>query len=143
MTLLRFDPFRSFEQTTRKMNQLLNDLEKGVNFEYGTYKPIVDISEDSKAVYVYAELPGIDKNDIKVSVNEENILSIKGEKKLNRAENVTVHKNEIIKGKFERKFILPDNLNTEDISAKFENGLLELKINKIEPPKPKEIEIQI
>lgn len=143
MTLLRFDPFRSFEQTTRKMNQLLNELEKGVNFEYGTYKPIVDISEDSKAVYVYAELPGIDKNDIKVSVNEENILSIKGEKKLNRAENVTVHKNEIIKGKFERKFILPDNLNTEDISAKFENGLLELKINKIEPPKPKEIEIQI
>lgn len=143
MTLLRFDPFRSFEHTTRKMNKMLNELEKGVNIEYGAYKPVVDISEDSKAVYVYAELPGIDKNELKVSVNEENILSIKGEKKLNKAENLTFHRNEIIKGKFERKFILPDNLNTEAILAKYENGLLELTINKIEPPKPKEIEVQL
>ena len=141
MTLLRFDPFRSFEHTTKKMAQMMNDLEKGVNFDYGSFKPRVDISEDSKAVYVQAELPGLVKDDVKVSVNEDNILIIKGEKKGKEDQKLTIHRAETYKGEFERRFILPENLNTDEIKAKYENGLLELTIAKIEPPKPKDVEI--
>lgn len=143
MTLLRFDPFRSFGHTTRRMSQIMNDLEKGVNFDYGTFKPRVDIAEDSNNVYVYAELAGLTKDQIKVLVDEDNALVIKGEKKVIRNENVTVHKSEVCFGEFERRFILPDNLNKEAIKAKYENGLLELTIAKIEPPKPKEIEVNL
>jgi len=143
MTLLRFDPFRSFEHTTKKMMQMVNDLEKGVNFDYGSFKPRVDISEDSKAVYVQAELPGLTKDDVKVSVNEENILIIKGVKKGIDNDKLTYHRAETYRGEFERRFILPEHLNTENIKAKYENGLLELTIAKIEPPKPKEVEINL
>jgi len=121
----------------------MNDLEKGVNFDYGSFKPRVDISEDSKYVYVYAELAGLSKDQIKVLVDEDNLLVIKGEKKAARPENVTLHKSEVCFGTFERKFILPDNLDKESIKAKYDNGLLELTIEKIEPPKPKEIEVSL
>ena len=143
MTLLRFDPFRSFEHTTRKMSQIMNDLEKGVNFDIGSFKPRVNISEDSMNVYVHAELAGVPKDQIKVLVDEDNILVIKGEKKTSHTDNVTIHKNEVAYGEFERRFILPENLNKENIKAKYENGLLELTIEKIEPPKPQETEIKL
>lgn len=143
MTLLRFDPFRSFEHTARRMSQVMNDLEKGVNFDYGSFKPRVDIAEDSAKVYVYAELAGLSKDQIKILVDEDNVLVIKGEKKPNRAETATIHKSEVFYGNFERRFILPENLNKESIKAKYENGLLELTIDKVEPPKPKEIEVSL
>jgi HSP20 family protein len=143
MSMLRIDPFRSFERPWQKMTQILNDVEKGINFEYGSFKPRVDIAEDNNNIYVYAELPGISREQVKVSVNEDNILIIKGEKKTVHMENHSLHRVERTFGEFERSFILPDNLKTDQINAKFEDGLLEIAIPKIEPPKPKEIEITL
>jgi HSP20 family protein len=143
MSVLRIDPFRSFERSRQKMASIMSDLEKGINFEYGDIKPRVDIAEDNRSIFVYVELPGIQKEQVKISINEENMLTIKGIKNNVHTENQTIHRNERQYGEFERSFILPDNLKTENISAKFENGLLEISIEKQDPPKPKEVEISI
>lgn len=141
--LLRVDPFRSFGNTTRKMFQMMDEFDKSVNFDIGSFKPRVDISEDSGNLYVVAELPGVAKEDVKISINEENILVIKGEKKESIGENNTSHRNERALGVFERRFILPDNLAHDKVEAVYDNGLLRLTIAKVEPPKPKEVEISI
>ena len=143
MSVLRIDPFRSFERSRQKMASIMSDLEKGINFEYGDIKPRVDIAEDNSNIFVYVELPGIQKEHVKISINEENMLTIKGIKNNVHTENQTIHRNERQYGEFERSFILPDNLKTDNISAKCDNGLLEISIEKLDPPKPKEVEISI
>lgn len=143
MTLLRFDPMRSFEGTMKKMQEIAKDFEHGVSFETGSFKPRVDISEDSKNVFVFAEMPGMSREEIKVNISDDNVLVIKGEKKSVHQENTTLHRTERVYGSFERSFILPDNLDVEKITAKYDNGTLELTIPKKEPVKPKEVEVQI
>lgn len=143
MTLLRFDPFRSFESSTRKMMNLFDELNRGITFEAGNFKPRVDITEDSANIYLVAEMPGVSKESLKVSVNEDNELILKGTKTRSDSENQTYHRNERFFGDFERTFVLPDNLATDKISAKFENGVLELSIPKVEPEKPKEVNVEI
>ena len=142
MTLVRFDPFRSFDQTAKRMLQMMEDLEKGIQFDTGGFAPVVHISEDSKAVYIQVELPGIKKDDVKVNVDEENVLVIKGEKKPVEKENATLHLTESSYGQFERRFILPEDIDKEKIEAKYENGLLEITIMKQPKPEPKEVEIK-
>ena len=144
MTLVRFEPFRGFEKFGRKMNDLVSDIEKGVSFEMGGFNPRVDITEDDNHLFVHAELPGMSKDNVKVSIAEDRILTLKGEKsRSNRTEDSNLVRNERIYGSFSRSFMLPENVDIEKVEAKFDNGVLELLLNKIEPPKPKEIEVTI
>jgi HSP20 family protein len=83
------------------------------------------------------------KEDVKITINEENMLIIKGEKKSSIGVSSTSHRTERIFGSFERTFVLPENIATDNVQAKFENGLLELTIAKVEPPKPKEMVVTI
>ncbi len=106
--------------------------------------PKVDIVEDKKDYKLHADLPGLEKKDIKITV-ENGVLSLSGEKKLNKKEN---EKNkyyyyERSYGTFHRNFALPDNVDDKNISANFQNGVLELVIKKTEKAKPKEIEIKV
>jgi HSP20 family protein len=144
MAIVRFDPFRGFEKMTRKMSDIMSDLEKGVNFEVGAFLPRVDITEGDANIFVHAELPGIPKENVKVSVNEERMLTIKGEKTADESmKDRTMVRTERTYGQFTRNFILPEYIDINSISAKFENGVLELKLNKIEPPKPKSFDVEI
>jgi len=141
---MRIDPFRGFEKMTRKMNDLVNDLSTGVNFEMGSFKPRVDIMQDDKNVYVHAELAGVKKENLKVKVNEDNLLTISGEKPYDsKSESETTIRTERFFGNFTRSFVLPDNLDKDSISASYEDGVLKLVIRKIEPQAPKEIDINI
>jgi HSP20 family protein len=145
MAIIRFDPFRGWERVSRRMNELVSEFEKGpMSFEMGSFNPKVDIIEDENKVFVHAELPGVDKENVKVSVNEDRMLTIKGEKKQeNKMEGKSWHRTERSYGNFTRTFVLPENLDIENIAAKYENGVLELTLNKLEPPKPKEVEVNI
>lgn len=144
MTIMRYDPFRSFESMARRMNELIKTITPDIHVEGGSFKPRVDIYADDKNVYVQAELPGVDKDKVKVTVNDDNVLTISGEKVFEKKnENETTLRSERSYGNFIRSFILPDNLDKESISAKYENGVLNLSIPKIEPPAPKEIEIKV
>jgi len=110
----------------------------------GGFSPRVDITEDDKNLFVHAEIAGMGKSDVKVSVNEDRMLTLKGEKKKSeRKEDVNFLRNERVFGEFERSFMLPDNVDVEKIQAKYDSGILELVIPKMEPPKPKEINVEI
>lgn len=149
MANVRFDPFRGFEGLARKMNNLVSDMDKGFNVEYGNFAPRIDIHEDEKSLYLYAEMPGLKKQDIKVTVNDENVLIIKGKKDQpeyhteKEGEEKVLIRAERRFGEFTRSFMLPDNIDTESIEAKFEDGVLNVQFAKKEPEKPKEKEITI
>lgn len=154
MTMIKFDPFRGFDALTKKMNTLVNDLDKGFNFEMGNFSPRVDIIEDDKQLNFNFELAGVKKEDVKVTINDENVLIVKGQKyRENIDESVNENESEnspkyFIKvernfGEFTRSFVLPDNVNKESISAKYENGILHLTFEKKEIEKPKVVEVEI
>jgi HSP20 family protein len=144
MAFVRIDPAGKFEKMSRRLNEFMSDFEKGVSFEIGGFTPRVDITEDDSNVFVHAELPGMDKDDIKISVNEENVLTIKGEKKKDSdSDKKSYIRSERVFGNFSRNFMLPDYINVDNISAKFTNGILELALPKKEPEKPKEVNIEI
>ena len=147
MAVLRFDPFRGFENLSNKVGSMINEAEMGVRFEYGNFKPRVDILEDSEKIYVFAELAGVKKIDVKVTINEENMLIIKGDKRvvidadsLNKESHI---RRERTFGSFSRSFMLPENIKEDSISAKFENGILEVVLEKVEPKETKEYKVEI
>jgi HSP20 family protein len=144
MTLVRLEPFRGFEQIAKKFNNFASDIEKGISFEMGGFSPRIDITEDDKNLFIHAEIPGMVKEEVKISVNEERTLKMSGiKKKLADNEGKSFLRNERVYGEFERSLMLPDNLDIENINAKYDNGVLELTIPKVEPPKPKEIVVEI
>lgn len=106
-------------------------------------KPRIDISETAEDFSVVAELAGIPKENINISVDNENILTIKGERNFENGEETQILRNEITKGNFERKFELPEEIERDQIKAKFDNGLVMISIPKKEPVKPKEIELEL
>jgi HSP20 family protein len=107
------------------------------------FSPSVDISESADSVSLTFELPGMDKKDIKVMV-ENNVLTVSGKReshRQNKDESYLV--SEINSGEFSRSFTLPDYLDTEKIKADYKNGMLTIKLDRLEEKKPKEIEIKI
>jgi HSP20 family protein len=89
------------------------------------------------------ELPGMDKKDIKVQV-KDSVLTVSGKRELKSEtkEGNTV-RSEIWSGSFSRSFTLPDSINPEKIAADYKNGLLEIRMDKLEEVKPKEIEVRV
>ncbi len=146
MTLVRFEPFRTFESMLRRFDELFDDLLRSTptRFELGSFSPRVDISEDEHNVYIQAELPGVNKEDVKVTISEDRVLTIRGEKKQERkVEERNFLRVERTFGSFSRSFMLPENVKVDDIDAKFENGVLTITIPKVEPSKPKEVEVKV
>jgi len=144
MTLVKFDPYRGFEGISKRINKFVNEFDKGFQIETGGYNPRVDITEDEKNLFVHAELPGMSKESVNIAVSEDKMLTIKGEKKKESLEeNTNYIRSERKFGSFSRSFLLPEFVDLEKVEAKFENGVLEIILEKKEPEKPKEIEIAI
>ena len=144
MNLAIWDPFREMEALVDRYNRsarkpLLKFDDK--SFEIGDWMPVVDISETEDAFVVKAELPGVDKDDVKVKV-ENGILTIRGEKKA-ELEDKKNHRVECTYGSFVRSFTLPQTIKSDSINAEYKNGILNLTIPKSEEVKPKEIEVKI
>jgi HSP20 family protein len=160
MALVRFDPFRGFESAIRRMSDFFEDAEKGqFSLEYGNFSPRIDIIEDKDVLTLYAEMPGIKKDNVNVKINDENILTITGEKhaykfdsdeaddKKGEEKEAKVQKSFIKSersfGSFVRRIMLPENIDADSINAKFADGVLEITLTKKEPEKPKEKAITI
>ncbi|MCX7908948.1 MAG: Hsp20/alpha crystallin family protein [Ignavibacteria bacterium] len=146
MAIVRFDPFRGFETLARRMNQIFEEFERGITVSTSDFSPKVDISEDEKNLYITVEVPGVNKEDIKVTINDDNVIVIKGEKK--REFKTEDKERNFIRversyGSFQRSFMLPDNVKKDNVNAKFENGVLTITLEKVEPEPPKQIEIPI
>jgi HSP20 family protein len=105
------------------------------------FRPAVDIYEDEKAIYLKAELPGINPEEIKVNV-EKNVLTLEGERKFEKEEKKEgYHRVERSYGSFHRSFSLPDNVSADDIDAKYKDGVLTLTLPKTRESAAKEIKV--
>jgi len=103
--------------------------------------PPCDILEDDRAIRLQLELPGVQPEDIRLSI-EGNVLSVRGEKRQEAEErNERVHRYERSYGMFERTFTLPSSVDTGAIDANVENGILTVTLPKTERAKPREIRL--
>lgn len=131
MLLTRFDPFRDFVQ----MQKVFNDYNKTINTQDATisaFAPQVNTREGEYAYHIDVDLPGVKKEDINIDIHD-GVLTISGER--NHKEEVKeedYYKVETSFGKFQRTFTLPENIDMENISAKNEDGVLEVIIPKQE-----------
>ena len=107
----------------------------------GDISPSVDIYEEGNDLVLKAELPGIDKKDLNVTISE-NRITISGEKKQEeKVEKKDYHWIERSYGSFTRNFRLPDNVNGEEAKATFKEGILEVRVPKTEEAKQKKITV--
>ena len=106
-----------------------------------TLVPHTDMYEEKDQIVVKTELPGIDKKDMEVTLQGD-VLTIKAESKAEVTEDATHHTRERYYGKYVRSMSLPSHVNRDKISATFDNGVLELRIPKVEEAKPKGIEVK-
>ena len=148
MLLTRFDPLREINELRRGfeyLNTVMNSLdEQSVESGISAFTPTVNSRETSDAYYIEIDLPGVKKEDIEIDV-KDNVLTVSGERKVkDEMKEENYYKIESRYGKFVRSFTLPKNANIDKISANSENGVLEIKIPKLEAVKkePKKIEIK-
>lgn len=142
MNLIKYDPFRELRGLHDEMNRLFSPAlpERG-EFVKGAWSPSVDIFEDQDRLIVEAELPGMNRDDFEVSV-ENNVLTLKGERKFEKkTEGDNYHRVERSYGSFTRQFTLPQTVTPDGATADFENGVLCVALPKREDTKARKIEI--
>jgi len=105
--------------------------------------PMVDIAEDDKEYLIKAEIPEVDKKDVKVTV-QDGVLTIQGERKQEKEEkDKRFHRVERSYGTFVRTFSLPEDVAEDRMKAEFKDGVLLIHLPKTEKPKPKAVEIKV
>lgn len=104
--------------------------------------PAVDVIEDSTGITLYADLPGLGKEDLHMQV-EADTLTISGELKLNIPEKMEASHVEVRVPRFKRMFTLSKELDSEKITAEYKQGVLKLRIPKLEHVQPRKIPITV
>jgi len=141
-----WSPFRDLVNMQREVGRLFDglfsDFDGGGNY-MTSWSPRVNVMENSDAYVVQAELPGINKNDVKITMRDD-VLTIKGEKKHEKEEkDHNYHRVERSYGSFERSFSLPAGVKSDKIDAAYKDGVLTVTLPKAEEAKPKEIEVKV
>jgi len=142
--LTRWDPFRDVVALQNRMNRLFEEQYGGrEELTTGAFVPPVDIYEDEHGITLKLEVPGVDQKDLDIKV-ENNVLSVSGERKLEKEEKEeNFHRVERRYGSFTRSFTLPNTVNTEDVQADYDNGVLKIRLAKRAEAKPKQIKVNI
>lgn len=144
MNLSVWDPFREMENLLeRYKSSPRKSIAKSDDktFEVGDWMPVADIDETKDNFVVKVELPGVDKEDVRVNI-ENGVLTIRGEKQV-ETEDKKRHRVECSYGSFIRSFTLPQSVKADEIEAEYKNGILNLTIPKSEEAKPKQIDVKI
>lgn len=147
MNLIRWEPFKDTEAFFREFGAPMLSRWPRLFSENGgpavEWAPAADISETDKEYLVKAELPGVKREDVKVSI-EDGVLTIKGERKQEKEEkSEKTHRVERFYGSFCRSFTLPDNADAQSIRAEDKDGVLSVHIPKHKTEKAKTVQIKI
>jgi HSP20 family protein len=145
VTLVRFNPFvDEFQNLQDRFHRMFQDspLSRLTGEETMTsWTPLCDIYEEGDNIVVKTELPGVDRNDIDVQV-ENNILTLRGERKREKeVKSENLFRTERFYGSFARSFTLPVSVDTEKIRAEYREGVLEVTLPKVEEAKPRKIQV--
>ena len=146
MSLVKWNPRRNlvsgFNEWDRFLSDFFGDMDIPAQLP-SSWSPSVDIQETNDKYLVTADLPGLSRKDINISIKED-ILTISGERKYEtKDEKKNYYRMERGFGRFNRSFRLPDEVLADKITAKFKDGVLSVEIPKAEEVKPKEIEIKV
>jgi HSP20 family protein len=153
MSIVRFNPVRDLLNVEREFNRMFKSFddrfgflkreENGDEYENAVWMPLTDVAEDNDNYYLKADLPGIKKDDVKISYTNGN-LSISGERAQEKeSKSKQYHRIERSYGKYYRSFRLPEKIKEDKINAEFKDGQLNVTIPKAEEVKPKEIAIKV
>jgi len=142
--MTRWNPMREMLRMQGRLNRLMDDTWSGQegDIEYGNWAPAVDLREDETQFVIQVDLPGVDKKNIDIHV-ENNVLTLSGERRFEKEdERQNYHRIERAYGKFVRSFTLPSTVRSGDIAANYQDGILEVVLPKAEESKPKKIAIK-
>ena len=142
-----WDPFQELKELQNRLTTMFGRTpvrpgngEEGITV--ADWAPAVDISEDDKEYIIKAELPGLKREEVKVTV-EDGVLSISGERKAEKEEKTRkYHRVERSYGSFVRSFTLPDGSDATKVNADFKDGVLNVHLAKSPKTQPKAIEIK-
>jgi HSP20 family protein len=108
------------------------------------WTPLVDVLDKDTHLLVRADLPGLEKENVKISVSEDNLLTISGETTRSEDEKrEDYYRSERHYGAFSRTIRLPENVIRDKVEASLDNGILQVTVPKTEVKKPKAVEVKI
>lgn len=148
--VIRWSPFREMDDIQRRMSSLLegsllgrSNLTNGEeSITVPEWAPVVDIIEDESEYLIKVELPEVQKDDVKVTV-ENGTLTISGERKAEKEQKGRkFHRVESNYGRFERSFTIPDS-QPDNAKAEFKDGVLRVRLARTEKARPKQIDVQV
>jgi HSP20 family protein len=146
MSVVRYDPFRDIRTLQDEVNRLFSSNltrffdDEGIG--RGAWNPQVDIYENKDQIVLEAELPGMNREDFDLSI-ENNVLTLRGERKFEKKDdNDNYHRVERSYGSFTRSFTLPQTVSAEGAVAEYKNGVLRVSLPKREEVKARKISIQ-
>jgi HSP20 family protein len=150
MALIRWEPVRELNTIQSEMNRLFNTFfEASTPGNGGTlgptrpWIPAMDLVESEDDFVLRADLPGLSESDVKIEL-EDNVLTISGERKAEHEERKEgYYRVERASGSFSRSLTLPEGVNPEAVSARFDEGVLEVRVPKPEQRKPRKVAISV
>jgi len=140
------NPFRELTQLQRAMERVFDDpswLSRATGSENAlAFNPSCEVTEDKNHYYFKFDLPGLNKDLVKVEIHE-NQLTVSGERREEKKEDSKkYHFSEVSYGNFVRSFTLPLAIDTEKVEAKFDNGVLNVAVAKTETTKARQVSIK-
>ena len=131
------------DRVNRLFEQAFGDAlaREGEEVSAAGWTPPVDIAETADSLVLYAELPGLTKDQVEITL-EDNTMTVRGERTLEESDGEGFHRVERAYGAFQRSFRLPANVRPDGVQAHFQDGVLRIDIPKVEESKPRKIEIR-
>jgi HSP20 family protein len=147
MAITRWDNLRDFVTVQRRLNSLIHDINQGQQEKdsaaTASFAPLTDVYEDEQKVVLKLEVPGMKREDLDIQI-ENKTLTIRGERKLETEEKQeNFRRIERRYGSFFRAFTLPGTLDTEQIKAGYDAGVLRIELQKRAEAKPKQVKVEI
>lgn len=148
MTITRFTPLSDVVALQNRLNSIFHDFARpqsreGESLQSGSFVPAVDIYEDAQKLALTFELPGVKPEAVDVRV-ENNVLTVKGERAASAEQKEeNFRRVERRFGSFVRSFTLPQSVDTEQVTAQSENGVLVIELPKKAAAQPKQIKVSV
>jgi HSP20 family protein len=148
MNLIKWDPFKELEEVSSRLNRIFGRTPARTESDsemlaMADWVPSVDISETDSGYLVKGEIPGVKKDDVKVTV-QNGMLTIQGERKQEKEEKgKKFHRVECSYGSFVRSFRVPDDADESKVKAEFKDGMINVTLPKSEKAKSKAISVPV
>jgi HSP20 family protein len=145
MNMVRWDPFRELESFSNRLNRFFNQPTPGSSDDatFADWSPAVDFEESDREYLVKADVPDVQKGDIKIGI-DNGVLSVEGERQQTKEEKTKkFHRIERAYGSFVRRLVLPTDVDQQHVTAELSNGVLRIHLPKSASAAPRAVQVQV